>query len=124
MASQAILLFNSDKPGSDPADSLVASLMADIEKLGLVTSSTSTHLIKETAVLQDIFLQHHSICSCDMSVIVKKPEHLCAVNVGLAAAIANHEESLAATKAEPEYTLHTASASDYLAALSWMKLVT
>jgi histone deacetylase HOS3 len=99
MASQAIPLSNSDEPGSDPADSLVASLTADIEKPGLVASSTSTHPTKETAVfLQDICLQHHFIRSRDTSAIVEKPERLRAVNVGLAAAIAHLEELLAAAK--------------------------
>ncbi|KIM77695.1 hypothetical protein PILCRDRAFT_76443 [Piloderma croceum F 1598] len=119
MASQAISLSNSDEPGSDPADSdsLVTSLTADIEKLGLVASSTSTHPTKETAVfLQDICLQHHFIRSRDTSAIVEKPERLRAVNVGLAAAIAHLEEPPAATKVEPEYLLPTASTSDDLAA--------
>src|SRR6202020_1563080 len=76
--------------------------------------STSIHPIKETTVfLQYIRLQHYFIRSCDMSAIVEKPERLRAVNIGLAAAIA---QSLAATKVEPEYALPTASASDDLAA--------
>lgn len=124
MASQAIPLSNSDEPGSDPADSLVASLTANIEKLGLAASATSTHPTKETAVfLQDICFQHHFIRSRDTSAIVEKPERLRAVNVGLAAAIAHLEESLAATKVELKYTLPTASSSDDLAvALGRMNL--
>jgi hypothetical protein len=107
--------------GSDPADSLVASLTADIKKLGLVASSTSTHPIKEkTVFLQYIRLQHYFIRSCDTSGIVEKPERLRAVNIGLAAAKA---QSLAATKVEPEYALPTASASgDLVAALGRMNL--
>jgi len=79
MASQAIPLSNSDEPGNDP----VASLTADIEKLGLVASSTSTYPLKETAVfLQDVWLQHHFIRFRDTSAIVDKPERLRAVNIG------------------------------------------
>jgi histone deacetylase HOS3 len=107
MASQAIPLSNSDEPGSDTTDSLVASLTTDIEKLGLVASSTSTHPIKEAAVfLQNICFQHHFIRSRDTSAIIEKPERLRAVNVGLAVAIAHLEESLAATKVDPEYSFY------------------
>ncbi|KIM73669.1 hypothetical protein PILCRDRAFT_99268 [Piloderma croceum F 1598] len=79
--------------------------------------SDGTQTIVETTVfLQNICLQHHFIRSRDMSAIVEKPERLRAVNVGLAAAIAHLEESLAAIKVEPEYALPTASTSDDLAA--------
>ncbi|KIM77722.1 hypothetical protein PILCRDRAFT_11810 [Piloderma croceum F 1598] len=90
MASQAIPLSNSDEPGSDPGGSLV--LTADIEELGLVASSTSTHPTKETAV----FLQ--DIVSNIISFVPVTP-----------AAIAHLEESLAATKVEPEYAFRSRS---------------
>ena len=110
--------------GSEPPDSLVASLTAGIEKLGLIAPSNPTHPTEETAVfLQDICLQHRFIRSRDTSAIVERPERLRAVNIGLAAAIAHLEETLAATKIEPVDTLPVASASDDLvAALGRMNL--
>lgn len=97
---------------SEPADSLVAA----IEKLSLNTQSTSTNPTKETAIfLQDICLQHRFIRSRDTSAIVEKPERLRAVNIGLAAAMAHLEQSLAITKLESS-ALSSGSADDDLAA--------